>query len=273
MRLEPAPNGTLGVSRWLPGAYAETVFIRPNLTLDPSPPVPVAPPLAGLSLADGSRVRVHVLVLTGIVPLLRIWLTRVLPDGTLDPMFGGRDPANPAPGTTIDQASFDGTRIDSIDLLTPVSHPAGGYLVGLIAKRLYPFQTIPKPLGLLFTRWNGDGTPATTWGQHGTAEHPGMVVITQVLADDPAGIVVVGAFQPAREEDVRIPTLWRVRYSDGQLDPTFGNQGVMSLSLQRAENRVAQPIQTRADGTKFVRVVDANTEALTPEDLIWVDIC
>src|SRR5207248_12315 len=119
MHLEPAANGMLEVTTPVPGAYMEKALIRPDLTLDPSPRVPVPSPSPGLLLPDGSRIDVHEAIFTGVLPLLRIWLTRLRPDGTTDPMFGGRDPAVPFAGMSIDRASFDGTSIGDLEVRGP----------------------------------------------------------------------------------------------------------------------------------------------------------
>lgn len=279
LRLDPTTSGMLEVVYQVPGAYAERVLIRPDLTLDPSAPVPVAPPGSGLVLADGSRIRVHLSIFSGAFPTFRLWLTRTWPDGALDPAFGGRDPASPASGTSIDGSGFDGVRVDSADVVGVFSHPAGGFIAGIIAKRLYPRDSIPTPRGLLLTRWNADGTPAVTWGQAGTAEHPGIVVVNQAVADDPAGLVLVGAGTPTRSE-LRVPTLWRIRYSDGQLDPTFGTQGSLTPSLRWNESRMALPIRVRPDGTRFVPITisrfvpttTTNVSDRAPLGLIWIEI-
>ena len=271
LRLEPAANSTLEATSQVPGAFAEKRIIRPDLTVDPSAPVPVPPPVTGLSLADGSRLSSEVSVVAGAFPLIRLWLSRVLPNGFLDPLFGGRSTSTPAPGTSIDRSSFDGTTVTHVAAFGPFIHPAGGYLGGIVAERLFPNDTLPTPLGLLVTRWNDDGWPMTGWGNGGTVEHVGIAVINQVLADDPAGLLLVGAVRPLRTDD-RVPTLWRIRYSDGQLDPTFGNQGVLSVSLRHNENRMALPIRVRADGTRFVPIITPETSPFTPEDLIWIEI-
>jgi hypothetical protein len=272
IRLEPAPNGMLAVIHTHPGEYADMLLIRSDLTLDSAPPVRVSPPSRDLVLPDGSRVSVNIKIDPAPFPSASLWLTRLLPNGTVDPVFGGHSPQTPVAGSWINFTDFNGTTVTNAEVSGLFIHPAGGYLACVVARRLFPGDSLATPLGLLVTRWNGSGSPSTAWGSAGAVEHPGVAIVNQVTADDPAGLVVVGSELPSTAKDGHIPTLRRIRYSDGQLDPTFGKQGVLSVSLRHGESRMARRIVTRPDGTMFVPITSSDTAIREPEDLIWIEI-
>jgi hypothetical protein len=284
--LTPLANGMLEVA-YRRGTTAEKVLVRPDLTLDPSPPVVIPPSLqtgVGLDLADGSRV---VLCAHQDYGYYDLWLIRRLPDGSVDPAFGGANATTPV--DRIHQV-ISRTSVAGLDLGTGVtwgqpklgidwpgglmSHPSGGYLLLMHVKWQFLREDIPHGVALLATRWTNSGQPDTRWAPDGAVEHDDIYQVKQVVLDNPDGLILAGATRSKV-----VPTLWRIRTTDGRLDPNFGRGGLRSVELRGDQPRVALGLHRRADGTTVVPVAGTNPpsasfNAVEPPNkaLMWLEI-
>jgi hypothetical protein len=273
--LTPLPDGSLEVV-YRVGSPVEVkqVRITPALTLDPAPPVNVPAPLPGLGLGDGSRVEARAtLTNVGTSEMFVMWLVRTLPDGSIDPQFGGGNPMPPMYLPDLARRiSLPGFRAqDGFDLPGGVlALPGGGYTAIV---RLRPFdwaenRTVPS--GILATRWDASGMPHASWPNG--VRHPGFVVVNQVVVDHPARIVLVGAIEPAGRGS-RTPALLGLRTADGTRDPAFGAQGLLRVPLRGPEPRVAHAAVTRPDGTTALPVrVDIEVDVNPQRALAWIEV-
>jgi hypothetical protein len=288
--LTPLTNGMLEVA-YRRGTTAEKILVRPDLTRDPSPPVVIPPSTQtglGLELADGSRV---VLCVHQDYGYYNLWLIRRLPNGSVDPAFGGANATTPVDPThqVISRSTVAGLSLGSggsfgqskLGLEWPgglMSHPSGGYLLLMHVKWQFLDEYTPQGVALLATRWTSSGLPDTRWAPDGAVELGDVYQVKQVVLDNPDGLVLVGATRATVAPTVA-PTLWRIRVTDGRLDPNFGRGGILSVHLRGDQPRVALGLHRRADGTTVVPVAGTNPpsasfNAVEPPNkaLMWLEI-
>jgi hypothetical protein len=273
--LTPLPDGSLEVV-YRVGSPVEVkqVRITPALTLDPAPPVNVPAPLPGLGLGDGSRVEARTtLTDLGTSQGFVMWLVRTRPDGSIDPQFGG---GNPTPPMYLPDVARRITRpgfkpMDMFDLPGGVlALPGGGYTAIVRLRPFHAGEQAALPTGVLATRWGANGWPDQSWADG--VLHPGFVVVNQVLVDDPARIVLIGAIEPAAKGS-RTPALVGLRTADGTRDPAFGAQGLLLVPLRGPERRVVHAAVTRPDGTTVLPVREDTERDVRPQRaLAWIEV-
>jgi uncharacterized delta-60 repeat protein len=195
-------------------------------------------------------------------------VARLLPDGTPDPSFGNGGVVHLQADLKVPSESLESRDTDGIeptadggvvvaagDLLVELG-PGGalapgfgnggqvqlgaisealtqlpdGKLVVVAAASKYSFQ---KPAQMIVARYLPDGTPDTSFGAAGKLEPPRLSEASVVaLAPAPReAVLMAGQIGPGKScSDSCYPTIFAGRVgSDGQLDPTYGNQGLAEL--------------------------------------------
>ncbi len=165
---------------------------------------------------------------------------RYLPDGTLDPAFGG--------GDGIVQVSHDPVFSSAAD---DVAVQPDGKVV--LAGNAAFAVSGSSGFDIAVARLNPDGTRDASFGGGDGAVYldlQGRHDRAAAVAVDSAGRIVVAGHSEPFEGNASDPVVVRL-LPDGSLDASFGNQGIVVLDL-RADQEVAEGLALQADGAILV---------------------
>jgi uncharacterized delta-60 repeat protein len=170
---------------------------------------------------------------------MRSALARLRPNGTLDPAFGGD-------GRQILDLSAGAEQVNDLVVMPRGDIVAGGYA---------EFGTVPR---FAIFRVHGNGDVATGFGHAGVTRTdlgPGADIANAIAVTGTGGFVLAGSAANGGHADWGI-----VRYRpNGQLDPTFGNAGVVILAWSAAPDRADDVVRVGAKVLVAGRVHRATT--------------
>jgi uncharacterized delta-60 repeat protein len=170
---------------------------------------------------------------------MRSALARLRPNGTLDPAFGGD-------GRQILDLSAGAEQVNDLVVMPSGDIVAAGYA---------EFGTVPR---FAIFRVHGNGDVATGFGHAGVTRTdlgPGADIANAIAMTGTGGFVLAGSAANGGHADWGI-----VRYTpNGQLDPTFGNAGVVILAWSAAPDRADGVVRVGAKVLVAGRVHRATT--------------
>ena len=203
LELEPFAQPHFALIRYLSNGRVDPTFAR-----FPTVDAPIGV-LAGLALQPDGKV-VAIGVNGG--SSTDFLVARYLPDGRLDPSFGGSGSV---------QTDVDFGQIDQASALAIQSD--GKILVAGTSRS--PFSTISTPTQIAIARYNPDGSLDQSFGSGGkaTASVTGSTQVFAVRVAPDGSITVAGAHEPGFSH----PEVAMARFSSlGVADPSFGTGGV-----------------------------------------------
>ena len=203
LELQPLAQGHFALIRYLNNGRVDPTFAR-----FPAVEGPVGA-LTGLALQPDGKI-----VAIGFAggSSTDFLVARYLPDGRLDPSFGG---------SGFVQTDFDFNQIDRASVLAIQSD--GKILVAGTSRD--PFANISSPTQFAIARYNPDGSLDQSFGSGGkaTANVAGFTQVFGVRAAPDGAITVAGA----HEAGFSHPEVALARFSSlGAADPSFGAGGV-----------------------------------------------
>jgi len=170
---------------------------------------------------------------------MRSALARLRPNGTLDPAFGGD-------GRQILDLSAGAEQVNDLVVMPSGDIVAAGYA---------EFGTVPR---FAIFRVHGNGDVAIGFGHAGVTRTdlgPGADIANAIAVTGTGGFVLAGSAANGGHADWGI-----VRYApNGQLDPTFGNAGVVILAWSAAPDRADGVVRVGAKVLVAGRIHRATT--------------
>jgi uncharacterized delta-60 repeat protein len=154
----------------------------------------------------------------------RLALFRFQSAGTADPTFGTQGVATTALPRTWDTHGYAAAEYPSKETGSPPDRIlVGGYVA-------YKGKTARTTLDFALARYNSSGTLDTTFGNNGTVQSDlggDYEDVTSILVQDDGRIVAAG-----NSSSDQLACFALARYTaDGELDPTFGTEGVVKTSF------------------------------------------